>query len=247
MKNKSTINLLAASFILALTLNSYSLVNVSKPYSSGIIEITFWTGEINFSNGAQLVVEKPDQSDVTNGGSGFFVIALSDTTSKISYIDSELDSVLFFRSSKVTYIDTIKVIPAHPYAYYNSYDVEVIPIYTEGFDKVFYIYREGENSIRCRLEENSDEPYRTKLNWETDSLGNKIFKSEIVLKKHFQKHTKTSFTTNQKNIYTINGRLIKKGSNLNCGPISFIDISSGIYILNYTNDHKHNNSKVIIK
>lgn len=151
-----------------------TIVDVSEVYTSGKIEFDL-DQRIVLSNGAILELSNFDQTPYTNGWNGQFNLGFMDTVTTVEYEHAPMDTVLYFIKNPDDEIDTIGIYPSHPVGYYDNWSL--IPFYNvEGYDKVFYIHREGQSSLRCQFVGTET---RT-LHWATDSMGNGKFEADLV-------------------------------------------------------------------
>lgn len=160
----------------------FDTTDVSEPYSNGKIDFDFSTLRMPFSNGAVIDFSKYDQTAYTNGGAGLFVLSFIDSLSSVTYKSNPVDTTQFFKYS-ADGIDLLGRFPTHPVARYNPFGNSVYKLYemTNGYHEVFYISVDGKNSLKCRVVDNLCYPNFATLMWETDSLGNGVFKSEPKL------------------------------------------------------------------
>lgn len=151
------------------------VIDVSQPYSSGVFTFEY-RDTVSFSNGAIVNFCKFDQTPYTNGGNGQYNLGFIDTLTHVSYKDEAIDTVLYFiKLNDEDGVDTLGLYPSHPVGYFNAWDAISFEN-VDGYNKPFYISSKDGHTVRCQF----FGEYSTNMKWETDSMGNGKFESEIV-------------------------------------------------------------------
>lgn len=154
---------------------SDSKIDVSTPYDSGTIELS--RNRVYLSNDAILKFCFADQTPYTGIGlNGDRFLSFLNPSNKVTFSNNTpLDTTLFFtKGSDGDDIDTIGIYPAFPVINYVKIG-ELIAFPAEGFDREFYLTKFGHHTVRCHID--SSNLYEVK--WESDSMGNGLFPSEI--------------------------------------------------------------------
>lgn len=151
-------------------------IDVSTPYSSGTITLS-QNKRTYLSNEATLYLSYADKTPYTGiGYNGDVFLSFLNPKNRVSYADyTSMDTTLFFTKDPNGEIDTIGSYPAFPVIGQDVIVGELVTYPAEGFDKEFCLKKWGHHTLRCYI----DSSNLNEIKWETDSLGNGIFPSDI--------------------------------------------------------------------